>query len=888
MANKPSFLGLATSCSFRKFSTLFFTLSFLFLGNVACLAQNINIQSSSISVDDLLQEITEQGGMDFSYSSKLIDPKQKISYNIKDASLETALELLCQKLSIAYSIVDKQIILHEPSIGNNNSSSSSESKEQFTISGFINDAQSGESLIGATVSVKGSSKGVSTNSFGFYALQLPKGDHTLLVSYVGFQAQQILISLVKNQKQDIPLQPAAMDLVTITIQSNPLENLQVRQTGAMDLSPEDLNNMPEFGGESGLIRGLQSLPGIKSHSDGSAFFFVRGGHKDQNLIIIDDAPIYNPSHLFGFYSVIVPEFTKSMKVYKSDIPVHLGDRLSSIVDIRTKDGNLNKTEINAAFNPLVSRLSLEGPVKEGKSSYFISYRTSNFKWAYQNNSPEADLGFSDFNFKWNYKINSKNRLFFTLFIADDRFKNSGILNNSSSIGWRNAASTIRWNHIFGERLFSNTIFYTGNYNYRVSNGVNRWDSSIGRGSLKSDFTYYHRNNQISKFGIEFNGFTFNPGGINGEDFTALFPKILEDKARQTVLYGNHEFKWGTRWILNAGFRTASWENLGPNTYFNFDENYEVIDSVVTDEEVYQRYQYFDPRLQLQYKTSATSSLKLSYGRYNQNLQLITNSTSPFTALEVWLPSSPNIKPQLAHQFSLSYAKHFPKKQIDLTAEAYYKDMDNQIDYADHANTLLNPLVEGQLRFGTMESYGVELMLKKKIGRLNGWMSYTYSRALRQTPDVNGGRVYSAFQDRPHDFSMMLNYGLRPRVLFSAYWTLYSGSAFSSPTGFYTFNDRTVPIYDEKHNDRLPNYNRLDIAFKFIINKKPTANFQHDLTFSIYNVLAHKNIVDVNFNKVDNGSGRPVVQANLLAEDQLTATQLDLLRFFPSLTYTFKL
>ena len=887
MANKPSFPGLVTSCSLRKCFTLFITLSFLTFGPLSCLAQSLNIQSSSISVEDLLQEITVQSGMDFSFSSKLINPKRKISFKVKNATLENTLDLLSQKLNIAFSMVDQQIILHEPLIVDD-TAPLSRPKKFYTISGFINDAQSGESLIGATVSIKGTAQGVSTNSFGFYALQLPQGDHTLLVSYVGFQAQQMMISLVKNQNQDIPLQAASVDLITVNIQNHSLEYLQNQQSGAMDLNPDDLNNMPEFGGESGLIRGLQSLPGIKSHSDGSAFFFVRGGHKDQNLIIIDDAPIYNPSHLFGFYSVIVPEFTKSMQIYKSDIPVHLGDRLSSIVDIRTKDGNLNKTEINAAFNPLVSRLSLEGPVKEGKSSYFISYRASNFKWIYKNRSPEANLKFSDFNFKWNYKINTKNRLYFTLFIADDQFQNTGILNNSSSLGWRNVASTIRWNHIFGERLFSNTILYSGNYNYRISNGVNRWDSSIGRASLKSDFTYYHRNNQTSKFGIEFNGFTFNPGGISGEGFTSLFPKIQQDKARETVLYANHEFKWGKRWILNAGFRTATWENLGPNTYFNFDENYELIDSVVTEEEVYQRYQHFDPRLQLQYKTSNTSSIKLSYGRYNQNLQLITNSTSPFTALEVWLPSSPNIKPQSAHQFSLSYSKHFPKKQIDLTAEAYYKDMNNQIDYVDHANTLLNPLVEGQLRFGTMESYGLELMLKKKVGRLNGWMTYTYSRAMRQTPDVNSGRIYPAFQDRPHDFSVMLNYGLKPRILLSAYWTWYTGSTFSSPTGFYTFNDQTVPIYDEKHNDRLPNYNRLDIAFKFILNKKATAKFQHDLTFSIYNVLAHKNVIDVNFNKIENGNARPIVQANLLAEDQLRATQSDLLRFFPSLTYTFKL
>ena len=335
-------------------------------------------------------------------------------------------------------------------------------------------------------------------------------------------------------------------------------------------------------------------------------------------------------------------------------------------------------------------------------------------------------------------------------------------------------------------------------------------------------------------------------------------------------------------------RFSGWANTGPAEYYTFDEAYEPVDKVSVGEGAYQGYLNLDPRASMQYNVDSTSSLKLSFGVYRQYLQLISNSTSPFNSFEVWLPSSPNIKPQYAHHLALEYLKYFPEVGLGFSSAVYYKKMFNQIDYEPHAQTLLNPFIEGELRFGEMKSYGLELLLKKDLGRLNGWISYTYSRTLRQTPDVNGGREYPAFQDRPHDFSLLLNYQLKRRMQVSAYWTSFTGSAFSSPTGFYRFNQNTVPIYGEKHNDRLPNYRRLDLAFKFILNKNPENRYQHSLTFSIYNALAHRNVVAVNFNKVLDQGGSPIIRANTLSEQQLITTQSDLIRFLPSLTYKFKL
>ena len=863
----------------------------LLLSVCPALSQNtgpkITIQRSNVRVEEVLKEITRQSGIQFSYNPRSIDAKQKISFQVRNASLEEALDKLAAKIPIEYTIIENQIVLNrraapvEPP--------RPREPEYYTVSGFILDGASGESLIGATVFAAGTSVGTSTNAFGYYALRLPKGAYSLEYSYLGFSPESVDIQLTADTKKDVGLQGIPLVLPDVIVELPMGEILEKKQLGRLELKPKTLDEMPEFGGESSLVRGLQAQPGITTHSDGSAFFFVRGGERDQNLIIIDDAPIYNPAHLFGFYTVVIPDFTKDIKLYKTDIPVNLGDRLSSIIDVRTKDGNLNKVEFSGAINPLVSRLSLEGPFKKEKSSFFTSIRQSNFQWIYKAAVPDLNLHFGDFNFKWNYKINNNNRLFFTLINARDALANLGtVTGDRAGIQWNNFAMTFRWNHIFGAKLFSNTTLYTGNYQYKLSSTEDVWHSGIGNVSLKSDYTWFNSAHITTKFGVEFHGYAFNPGKILVGSLAALFPTIKQDRSQQTVLYSNMAFRLGKKWNFQAGARLSGWANHGPAEYYTFDDQYALKDTVTPGPGVYQSYWRIDPRTSLQFNLDSTSSLKWSAGIYHQYIQLISNSTSPFNSFEVWLPSSPNIAPQEAKHAALGFVKYLPKQGLEMSAEVFYKHMTNQVDYEPHAQTLLNPLIEGELRFGSLQSYGLELLLKKELGRLNGWITYTWSRALRTTPEINGGRTYPAFQDRPHDFSLLLNYSISRRILFSTYWTSYTGSAFSSPTGFYQFHGQTVPVYGEKNNDRLPGYRRLDIAFKFVLNRRPDNRYQHSLTFSVYNFLAHKNIVAVNFNKVLQANGTPIVRANLLAEQDLVATQADLIRFMPSLTYKFEL
>ncbi|PHN02637.1 TonB-dependent receptor [Flavilitoribacter nigricans] len=837
----------------------------------------ISIASESIRVAEVLDQITRQTGVKFTYNPRSIDPEQQIAFTVNRASLETTLRTLSEAIPIRYQLIKDQIVLtpdeREP--------------ELLTLSGFIEDQNSGESLIGATASIPGTSRGTVTNAFGYYALPLERGERRLNYSYIGYQQKEMDLTLRNDQRQNIALQPRALDLPSVIVELPKLGMLDKRDLGKVAMDPARLNNMPEFGGESGLVKGLQSLPGIKMHSDGSAFFYTRGGERDQNLIIVDDAPIYNPSHLFGFYSIIIPDFAKSIEVYKSDFPANLGDRLSSIINIRTRDGNLNKLEFSGALNPLINRFALEAPIVKQRSSIFVSWRRSNFEWLYQRAAPNADLGFGDFSLKWNHKLNPNNRLYLTAITSLDNFTNSASGTNAG-IRWGNLAATLRWNHIFNPRLFANTTLYTGNYAYRLFQEPNYWQSALGTLSLKTDFTKYNSPRVTSRFGLELQAYFIDPGSASVDSSIAILPEIRPNYSRKTVAYYQGEFELSERVQLSAGARLISWANSGPATYYEFGEDYAVTDTIRAAEEIYNRYVNLDPRLSLRYRIDSSAQVKLSVGRYHQYLQLISNATSPFNSFEVWLPASPNIRPQAAWQFALNYSKYLRPSQLEFSAALYYKKLDNQIDYQPHATTLLNPLVEGELRFGSMEAYGLELMLEKKLGRLSGWLAYTYSRSLRKTPDLNGGRIYPAFQDRPHDLSLLLNYQLAPRALFSFYYTAYSGSTFSSPTGFYTYNDQTVPVYAEKNNDRLPAYRRMDIAFKFRLNKDETRRFRHYLTFSIYNASAHKNIVAVNFNKFSREEGRPLVKSDLLSEVPLSPSQIDLIRFFPSLTYQFKL
>jgi hypothetical protein len=838
----------------------------------------ITIETDSISVGALLDEVSRQAQVDFAYNSSLVDEATILSVALKDASLEEALQVVTKEFGLAYTWVEGQVVLHYPEGGN----------QQFTLSGYISDAATGENLIGATIAVKGTRWGTMTNEYGYFALPLDRGGYELSVSYLGYELLEQELQLNKDLRRDISLSPLPVRLPEIIVSLPPRTTVQGvgSDPGKIIVVPEQLNNLPEFGGESGLVKGLQSLPGIQAHGDGSAFFYTRGGERDQNLIIIDDAPIYNPSHMLGFYSLVIPDFTKQVAVYKSDIPASMGDRLASIVSIRTKDGNQNKAELSGALNPLVNRLTASFPLFKKKSALFISARRSNFEWIYQNFASTAQIGFWDFHMKWNIRINENNRLYFTTIQGNDLLSSG--TNPVGSIRWGNSASTLRWNHIFGPKLFANTVLNSGNYAYNLNVATNFWKSELGTLSLKTDFTHYISPGVTANFGAQIQGYYTNPGELSLEGSVGFLPNIGSDRSRKGVLYYQSTWNISRKWQLNAGLRYITWSNLGPKTYYEYDENYQPADTINVGAGIYHWNINLDPRLSLVYRPDSTQQFKISFGNYHQYLQLVQNSISPFTAFEVWLPAGPTIEPQAATQIALNYQKELRRPGLTLSAATYFRSATNQIDYEAHPTTYLNPFLEGELRFGISRAYGIELMLQKQFGRLNGWVKYSYARVFRKTEGLNNEQWYPAFQDRPHDFSLVLNYDLSKRVRFTTFWVSHSGSAFTTPVGFYTFNDQTIPLYGDRNNDRLPAYHRVDIALRFRLNRRDNARFQNSLTFSIYNALAHPNIYNLNFNKRFRNTLGPPAPANFLSEEALSPSQTDLIRFFPSLTYKFKI
>lgn len=838
----------------------------------------ITIQEKSIPVKKLLKEISRQSGMDFSYNTKILDAGAAVGFSVKNASLEETLDLLAQTIGVKYLIVDGQIVL------NAQAQTPEPPDQEFILSGFLTDQATGEVLIGASVAVFASSLGTITNDFGFYSIKLKKGLYRIDYSYLGYVFAFEAVNLNQNKEISIALAPRPIDLPLVVI-DRPLKEVQ-RQSGLdkMSIDPAKLNNLPEFGGESGLVRGLQSQPGVQTHSDASAFMYIRGGERDQNLIVIDDAPIYNPAHLFGFYSLVVPEFTKKITVHKSDLPASMGDRLSSIISIRTIDGNLSKPELHAAVNPLIGRLSVSAPMFKQRSAVFLSVRRGGLGWLTQGISPGSEVYFWDSHFKWNFKINEKNRLFLTVIQSGDVLgSGDGPVNG---IRWGNSAATLRWNKVFSPRLFANTILYSGNYAYDLVSTPNYWKSELGAISLKSDFTFFANPRYTAKFGFETASFFITPGRISLDSTIAIIPNIESEQSRQNVLYFQSELDVTERLRLNLGFRFLHWANIGPKTYYTFDEDYQPADTIVAGPGAYNQVLNVDPRFSVQYQLDSSSMLSLSFGNYHQYLQLIQNSISPFTAFEVWLPAGPTIAPQAALQAALSYKKFFKGSQLDLEVGMYYKRAKNQIDYEAYATTYLNPFLESELRFGRSRAYGVEFMLKKDLGRLNGWMKYSYSRVFRKTRDINNEQWYHAFQDRPHDFALVLNYDLSKRIIGTAFWTSQSGGTFTSPIGFYTFQDQTLPLYGARNNDRLPGYHRLDFSLRFQLHRRNTARFRHYLVFSVYNVLAHRNVYAVRFNKLLSPGLSPTVPVNAFGTAPLSPSQISMIRFLPSLTYKF--
>lgn len=754
--------------------------------------------------------------------------------------------------------------------------------QKYTLSGNVKDASNGEQLIGATIFLKDLKTGTITNEYGYFALNLNAQIYVVEINYLGFEAEILTINLDSDKYLEIELSESSSVLQEVEITVERLDrNIKSNEMSNVKLQAKTIKKIPAFMGEVDLIKAIQLLPGVQSTAEGSSGFSVRGGSPDQNLILLDEATVYNASHLMGFFSVFNNDAIKDVKIYKGDIPASHGGRLASMLDVRMKDGNKKDFEVTGGVGTISSRLTIEGPILKDKTSFIVSGRRTYadlfLKLSTNEDLRNSILNFYDINAKVNHTFNEKNRLFISFYNGQDKFAN-----DFSKLFFGNTTATIRWNHLFSERLFFNFSAVNSIYNYNLgtpegSPNAFDWKSRMTDYGGRGDFTYFLNPNNTVKFGFESTYHIFDPGKAKGLGEEALFTEFVQPSthAIDYGLYISNEQKIGEKIQLKYGLHFSIFQSIGEGTVYNFDNDFNKIDSTVYPAgEVYNTYMGLEPRFGITYLLNEVSSIKANYSRTRQYMQLAQNSTAG-TPLDIWFPASPNVKPQIADQFALGYFRNFKDNMLETSVEVYYKNMQNSIDFKDFAQVLLNAELEGELRFGKSWSYGAEFLVRKNTGKLTGWISYTYSRTFRKFEDINYGRTYSAPYDKPHDISIVLSYDVNPRLEVSANWLYATGRPATFPTGRANYGNTIVPIYSDRNEYRMRDYHRLDVSATWKRKKKEDMKWDWDINLSIYNAYARHNTWAINFVQDSNNP------------DITYAEQTYLFSIIPALTFNFK-
>ncbi len=754
--------------------------------------------------------------------------------------------------------------------------------QKYTISGTVKDASNGEDLFGAVIKIKElSNVGTVTNAYGFYSLTLDSGEYTLLYRSTGFQTQEVKIHLINDFSKDIELSlPSDVQQIEEMKVNAEKENDNITSSGmnVTKFDPKSIETIPVLFGEKDIMKTLQLTPGVKTAGEGNSGFFVRGGGADQNLILLDEAPVYNASHLLGFFSVFNSDAIKDVSLYKSGIPAEYGGRASSVVDVKMRDGNNKKFGASGGLGLISSRLTLEAPIVKNKGSFIVSGRRSYadlfLKLSNNEDLKDVQLFFYDLNAKANYRISKKDRIFLSGYFGRDKFK----LGENFGFSWGNATGTLRWNHLINDKFFSNTTIVrsTFDYEFSIGNGDDAFGirSSIKDWNVKQDFSYFLNSNNTLKFGVSAIHHTFRPGSLTGsnESFNEL---ILSSRyALELGAYIQNEMKIGARFNVMYGLRYSGFNYMGEGTDYQFDTNgNETGSREYSSWESIKYYQGLEPRLSASYIISEKNSIKASYNRNYQYIHQLSNSTTS-SPTDNWVPSSSNVKPQIADQVALGYYQNLKKNMYRVSGEIYYKSLANQIDYRNGAELILNNQVEGDLVFGKGRAYGFEFLLEKKKGKFTGWLSYTLSRSLRTFADINEGKEFSARQDRIHDIAIVMMYKINKSLAISGTWIYYTGDAITFPSGKYEINGTFIPYYTERNGYRMPDYHRMDIGLTWYLKDKK--KFEHNLNISIYNLYARENAFTITFEEDPDDSSKT------------QAVQTTLFKLIPSITYNFKL
>ena len=724
---------------------------------------------------------------------------------------------------------------------------------KVSVSGYVRDADTGEELIGANVAVYEEGTGTITNAYGFYSLALDPGFYTLVYSYVGYVAETRPVNLGEDIILNIELEESYQELEEVTVTAEGRNaNITRVETGSTHLSIKSIRKMPALLGEVDVIKAIQLLPGVQVTSEGSSGFSVRGGSPDQNLILLDEAPVYNASHLLGFFSVFNNDAIKDVKLYKGDIPASSGGRLSSLLDIRIKDGNNRRLSATGGIGTISSRLTLEGPVFTEKASFLVSGRRTyaDLFLAFARDTAIRDnsLYFYDLNGKLNYTINDRNRLYLSGYYGKDIFAN-----DYAGMYFGNRTFSLRWNHLFSKNLFSNFTLINSHYFYDLGTPEGEipyfnWLSFLEDYGFRGDFSWYFLPEHTFKFGVSSIYHVIKPGRIRAQDQdnNNTESELPANYALENGIYLSGESELGSRLAIRYGLRYSLFHNIGEARVFTYNDIYEVVDSTFYEQgEFFYFHHGLEPRIAANWMLSERSSLKTSYSRTRQYMQMASNSTAG-TPLDIWFPASPNIRPQISDQIATGYFRNFWDDRIESSIELYYKKMTHSIDFRDHAQLFLNPRLEGELRVGEATSYGAELYVKYETRRFSGWLSYTYSRTMRDIPEINEGRPYPAPYDKPHDVAIVFSYDINDRLIVAANWLYSSGIPFTMPTGRYEIMGNIIPLYTGRNEYRLPDYHRLDLSLTIKGKEREDRKWTGEWNFSLYNAYARKNAWTINF------------------------------------------
>jgi hypothetical protein len=750
-----------------------------------------------------------------------------------------------------------------------------------TISGFVRDARTGESLTGAVIYPKENSMiGITSNSYGYFSLTLPTGRYSIIVQFLGYKAITYPLDLEENIKLNFDLEEESIALKEVTITSEKNNNNVVRSELISKINVKEIQNIPVILGEKDILKTIQLLPGVTPAGEGNAGFFVRGGGVDQNLILLDEAPVYNPSHLLGFFSTFNSDAIKDITLYKGGFPAEYGGRLSSVVDIKMNEGNNKVFHLSGGLGIIASHLAVEGPILKNKGSFMIAARRTYADLFLKLLSPtgsdstasKSTLYFYDINLKANYQLTDKDKLYFSCYLGRDNFN----LGGSLGLDWGNVTATTRWNHIISDKIFSNTSLIFNRYSYKFNVAVGsltmRVISEIKDWNLKEDLHFYANSNNTIKFGFNAIYHTFVPSKVDSSIFFRV--RSMDNRyAIENAIYLSDEQTISNHLKASYGLRYSLFSSIGPGTVYTYDQVSDIIDSATYPKgKIFNSFGGFEPRLLINYIVNDSNSIKVSYARSRQYIHLLSNTTST-TPFDLWVPSNINILPEIADQYTAGYFRNFKNNMYETSVEIYYKSMRNQIDYRNGANLILNSKVESQLVFGKGWGYGAEFLIRKKYGKLTGWISYTLSKAKRKFPDINDGNVFLAKQDRPNNIAVVTMYDLNPKLTVSATWIFISGNVVTFPSGRYYTDGNIVPYYTERNGYRMPDYHRLDIGLTW--QRKRTDRFESSWNFSIYNVYGRSNAYAINFQQDPNNPTK------------MQAVQVSLFRFVPAITYNFK-